>query len=78
MNVEERNKLYTVRWCVRERWGDTNARDTALQLLNMLIDPTYHQDHRPSQSLPNQHLLWCPFAERNFPPAAARGTYAHG
>ena len=78
MNKDEKKALYTVRWYVREKWGDPASRDEVLALLDNLIDPEAGPDVRPSVSEPGAKLLWCPFAETQFPRARSRGTYANG
>lgn len=78
MTKDEKQKLYTLRWYVRERWGDPNSKRDVLELLTNLLDPDSAPDLRPSVSVGGQHLLWCPFAETNFPPAVSKGSYANG
>jgi len=78
MTKDEKQKLYTVRWYVRECWGDANSKRDVLDLLTSLLDPESTADNRPSISTGGQHLLWCPFAETDFPHAVSRGSYAGG
>ena len=78
MTEEERQKLYTVRWHVRERWGDENSKRDVLEMLAGLLEPDSTPDHRPSVSSSGQRLLSCPFAENDFRPAVSRGNYAKG
>jgi hypothetical protein len=78
MTKDEKQKLYTVRWYVRERWADANSQRDVLELLTELLDPESAPDVRPSVSAGGQHLLWCPFAETDFAPAVSRGSYATG
>lgn len=78
MNKDEKEKLFTVRWYVREKWGDANAREDILELLGDLLEPGSTPDLRPSVSSKGQKLLWCPFAEQDFDKSRTRGSYANG
>ena len=78
MNKDEKQKLYTLRWYVRERWGDEYSKGEALDLLNKMLDPDSTPEERPSVSSSGQHLLLCPFAATGFRPALSRGTYTDG
>ena len=78
MTKDEKQKLYTVRWYVRERWGDANSQRDVIELLTNLLEPDATPDNRPSVSTGGQRLLWCPFAQTNFPRAISRGSYASG
>jgi hypothetical protein len=78
MNKDEKEKLYTVRWLVREKWGEASAQDEVIELLGDLLDPASTPQERPSVSQPAQKLLWCPFAEKGFPAGKTRGSYARG
>lgn len=78
MTKEEKQKLYTIRWYIREKWGETHSKIDVLELLSEMLDPMTLSENRPSVSDSNQHLLWCPFADTNFPSAITRGTYTDG
>ncbi len=78
MTRDEKQKLYTIRWYIRERWGDTYSKGDVLDLLGKLLDPVSISENRPSVTSGDQHLLWCPFAETGFAAAVTRGTYATG
>ncbi len=78
MTRDEKQKLYTIRWYIRERWGDTYAKSDVLDLLDKILDTNSISENRPSVSSGNQHLLWCPFAETGFTAAVTRGIYADG
>lgn len=78
MTRDEKQKLYTIRWYIRERWGQDYAKDDVLGLLGAMLDPDSMSENRPSVTSGDQHLLWCPFAETDFRRAVTRGTYADG
>ena len=78
MNQSEREKLYTLRWYLRERWGTEDARQTSLEILGHLLEPEALPDVRPSASGVDQKLLRCPFAETNYPKARTVGSYRNG
>lgn len=78
MNAAEKEKLFTVRWYVREKWGEASAKNEVLDMLGGLLEPGSTPQDRPSVSQPGQKLLWCPFAERNFDAARTQGSYAKG
>lgn len=78
MTKDEKQKLYTIRWYIRERWGDSFAKNDVLELLGDMLDPDSTSDNRPSISSGDQKLLWCPFAETDFRTAVSRGSYADG
>ena len=78
MTRDEKQKLYTIRWTIRERWGDVYAKDDVLDLLGRILDPQSTSENRPSVTGSDQHLLWCPFADTDFTAAVSRGTYADG
>jgi len=78
MTQDEREKLYTIRWYIRERWGVDGLQDDVLELLGDILEPNSTPQSRPSISATNQKLLYCPFANKNFPKAKTRGTYAKG
>lgn len=76
LSKAERDDLYTLRWLVREKWTDKSQQDEALDLLGKLLGESAAE--RPSLSEPGQKLLWCPFAETDFPKGKVRGKYANG
>jgi len=78
MTKDERQKLYTLRWYIRERWGEEHARENSLDILTDILEARSRTDERPSVSDSNQKLLWCPFAKSDFKPARSRGSYADG
>jgi N-acetyl-anhydromuramyl-L-alanine amidase AmpD len=78
MTQDEREKLYTIRWYVREKWGAKGMKDDVLELLGDILEPNNKMESRPSISETNQKLLYCPFANHDFPKAKTRGTYAKG
>ena len=78
MNSNEREQLYTLRWHVREKWGEPSAKQDVLHLLGQLLDPTVTPEERPSVSKPGAKQLWCPFAQTDFPKSRTRGSYAKG
>ena len=78
MTKEEREKLYTLRWYVRERWNSDYVKDDVLDILTQLLDEESLAENRPSVTGTNQKLLYCPFAQRDFPKARTRGNYARG
>ena len=75
---DEKQKLYTLRWYIREQWGEAHAKIDVLGLLGELLDPDSTPENRPSITLGDQHLLWCPLAETSFRAAITRGTYGDG
>lgn len=78
MNVKEKEKLYTLRWLVREKWGESLAQDQCIDLLSQLLEDDSGAEDRPSVSEPDSKALWCPFAETEFPEAKTKGSYKHG
>lgn len=78
MTRDEKQKLYTIRWYIREKWGEGSAKGEVIDLLGELLDPDSMPDHRPSVSAPGQKLLWCPFAQTDFRQAVSRGSYRDG
>lgn len=78
MTKEEKEKLYTVRWYVREKWSEPSAQDEVLEMLSGLLDSGSNPEDRPSVSATGQKLLWCPFADKDFPAGKSRGSYARG
>ena len=78
MNASEKEQLYTIRWYIREKWGEASAKNEVMDLLGKLIDPASTPEERPSVSQPGGKLLWCPFAERSFPRSRTQGSYARG
>ena len=78
MNANEKEKLFTVRWYVRENWGEGSAKNDVLDLLGGLLESGFTPEDRPSVSQPGQKLLWCAFAARNFEAARSQGSYAKG
>jgi len=89
MNANEKETLYTIRWYTREQWGDPAAQSTVIDLLGELLDQSpVITDAADQPELPLQPvlsppaesggLLWCPFAETDFPPARTRGRYEGG
>ena len=78
MNAHEKEKLFTIRWYVREKWGEGSAKNDILDLLGGLLEPGFTPEDRPSVSQPGQKLLWCPFAARKFEMARSQGSYAKG
>ena len=78
MTRDEKQKLYSIRWYIRERWGDAYAKGDVLDLLSEMLDPDSTPENRPSVASGDQRLLWCPFAETDFRAAVTRGTYAEG
>lgn len=78
MNEQERKKLYTIRWYLREKWGEASAKDEVIDLVSSLLDPDVTPDIRPSISEPGAKVLWCPFADSNFPKSKTLGSYEHG
>jgi len=78
MTKEEKEKLYSVRWYVREKWGEPSAKDEVLEMLGGLLDSGSNPEDRPSISAAGQKLLWCPFADKDFASGKTRGSYARG
>jgi hypothetical protein len=78
MNKDEKKSLYTLRWYLREHWGEELARREALSILGSLLEPEAQPENRPSASAANKHLLWCPFAQTDFPKAPTVGSYEAG
>jgi N-acetyl-anhydromuramyl-L-alanine amidase AmpD len=78
MTASQKDKLYTIRWYVREKWGEDASQDDVIELLGDLLEPDASAENRPSLSVSNQKLLYVPFAQSNFPKAKTRGTYAKG
>jgi hypothetical protein len=78
MTREEKTMLYTARWYTREKWGEPSAKEEVLDILSKLLDPDSTPAERPSVSQPGQKLLWCPFANTDFPRARSRGSYRNG
>jgi len=78
MNKEEKEKLFTIRWYVREKWAEASAKTDVLELLGDLLEPGSTPDIRPTVSDKGQKLLWCPFAQQDFEKSKTRGSYAHG
>jgi 3D (Asp-Asp-Asp) domain-containing protein len=78
MNEAEKKQLYTIRWYIREKWGEASAKAEVMDLLGALLDPSSSPEERPSVSQPGGKLLWCPFAERNFKDSRTQGSYAKG
>lgn len=78
MNKDEKEKLFTIRWYVREKWSEASAKADVLDLLGELLEPGATPEQRPSVSQTGQKLLWCPFAEQDFEKSRTRGSYANG
>lgn len=78
MNAAEKEQLFTIRWYVREKWGEESSKAEVLDLLGGLLEPGATPQDRPSVSKGGQKLLWCPFAERNFKKSRTAGSYAKG
>jgi len=91
MNANEKETLYTIRWYAREQWGDPAAQSTVIDLLGDLLEREPVADSAVQPQLPFEPavvpssdpaepggLLWCPFAETDFPPAPTRGRYEGG
>jgi len=78
MTQAEKEKLYTIRWYIRERWSSDYAQDEVMELLTDLLEPQTLPENNPSVSGNNQKLLHCPFAQRDFPKARTRGSYPNG
>lgn len=78
MNEQEKKELYTIRWTVREKWGEASAKNDVMEMLGALLDPTTTSEARPSISKPGAKALWCPFAETDFPASHTLGSYARG
>lgn len=77
MTPEEKEKLYTVRWYVSNRWGVEDAQADVLDLLGELLGEGNGSE--PPSPGPGQNLKYCPFAQTTgFLPARTRGSYSGG
>lgn len=79
MTDQEKQILYTIRWNVRNKWGDPSSQSEVVELLGELIGDGIQPSKEPMEpSASSQKLLWVPFAKTNFPKSRTRGTYANG
>ncbi|BCU77975.1 N-acetylmuramoyl-L-alanine amidase [Luteolibacter sp. LG18] len=87
MTEKDREKLYTVRWFVREKWNDAAAKAEVLALLAAVLEPEEKPAPSPERAVPvpeeevpgrGAKALWCPFAKTDFPAARTRGRYERG
>lgn len=80
MKVEEREKLYTLRWYLREKLtGDANDKGAALGILGDLLGDGAQPEADISPSEPGRKLLWIPFAQTTgFPKSRTQGHYRTG
>lgn len=78
-----KDKLYTLRWYLSNKWGESSAQKDAIEIVtdligdgkDIVIDPIEEEPDRPNRNEPGKNLKWIPFARLTNAKMPTRGYY---
>lgn len=80
MTAREKEKLYTLRWYINQKWGEESAKEKVLELLGELLEENLPEEREGTALEGGQNLKWYPLAETSssFGEAITQGSYRNG